>query len=151
MASEAKAIMAQVVTQLQTANGAGVYSYDLSATGTVVRGAVLNPPQSDLLVSLFLVPMETPPGDRLGYNENVLHVRVVGWVAHDGTEGASEDAALDLLDTIKRAIRTDRTLSGLVRDAAVTGSAFSGGTYGWDGFGVASGDLRINWSQATGV
>jgi len=151
MASALKAIMAQVVTQLQVADGTGVYSYDLSATGTVIRGAVLNPPQSQLLVSVFLVPMESNPGDRLGYHERVQTVKVIGWVAHDGTEGDAEDMAADLLDTITRAIGTDRTLSAKVRDAVVTGSVFSGGTYGWDGFGVVSADLRINWSQQAGV
>lgn len=151
MASNLKAIMAQLVTQLQVANGSGVYSYDLSASGTVVRGSVLSPPNAPVLVSVFLVPMESEPGARLGYHERVQRVMVIGWVASDGTEGDAEDAAADLLDTMTRAIATDRTLNNLARDVVMTGAPFSGGTYGWDGYGVVRAEVRINWSQRTGV
>lgn len=151
MASSLKSIMAQVVTQLQTANGSGVYTHDLSATGTVVRGAVLDPPQSLASVGVYLQNLNSEPGARLGYWSRTALVGIHGWVAHDGTEGDAEDVAADLLDDISRALEADRTLSAQVRDIIVSGTAFAGNTYGLGGWAVAAVDLQVTWSQQTGV
>lgn len=151
MASKLKTIMAQVVTQLKTANGSGVYTYDLSATGTVIRGAVLEPPQSSPSVGVFMVPMDSAPGVRLGFSERTQRVAIHGWIASDGTEGDAEDTAADLLNDILRALEADRTLDSKVRDITLTGSAFSGTTYGWDGWAVVALDMEFNYSLKTGV
>jgi hypothetical protein len=151
MASELKIVMGQIVTQIKNANGSGVYVHDLSATGTVVRGAVLESPQSSVAVGVYLQHLNTEPGARLGYWERTALVGIHGWVAHDGTEGDAEDVAADLLNDITRALEADRTLGGNVRDINASGTAFAGNTYGIGGWAIAAIDLRVNWSQRTGV
>ncbi len=153
MASNLKTILAQVGTQLKTANGAGVYTYDLSGAGTVVRGAVLEPPggSDTVAVGYYLSPFRTEPGERLGFYERTAMVSIHGWVQHDGTEGDAEDAAVDLCNDIMRSLEADRTLGSNVRDLKLDATAFSGTLYGWDGWGVVALDLTINWSQETGV
>jgi hypothetical protein len=151
MASALRAIMAQVQDAIQTANGSGVYTHDLSATGTVVRGAVLDPPASSVAVGVYVQSVATTPGARLGYFERTMTVGIHGWASHDGTEGDSEDTASDLLDDILRTLESDRSLGSRVRDLTASGVPFSGTTLGIDGWAMVAIDLEINWSQETGV
>ena len=113
MASDARTVLNAIVTKLQTANGAGVYHNDLSATNRVVIGRPTEPgtvPQ----VFVFHAGMrsEQQPGrEYLGAYRRVLTVGIVGFVA--GTTDSSSDALLaacDLYDDICSAIENDRGL-----------------------------------------
>ena len=151
MASNLKGVIAQVKTQIASANGSGVYTYDLSADGSVVRGAVLDPPVSSPCVGIFHETTTTEPGARLGYFERTTSIGVHGWVSHDGTEGDAEDAAADLFNDILRGVESDRTLAGKARDVKADGTFFGGGMIGFDGWGIVALDLTVNWSQETGA
>jgi len=151
MASNLKTILAQVQTQIKTVNGSGVYTYDLSPAGRVVRGVVIDPPVDSPAVGIFHERTSTEPGARLGYFERTTVVGIHGWIASDGSEGDAEDAAADLFNDILRALEADRSLSSNVRDIAADGVFFGGGTFSLDGWGIVAIDLTINWSQQTGV
>ena len=119
MASTAKAILAQVVTQIQAADGAGVYAYDLrAATGRVHRGAPRTM-QIDATCEVWvrMVYERSVRGAPLTRYTRQLAVRVVAIASAFGdSAGDREDAVLDLTDTILRALEADRSLSGQVLD-----------------------------------
>jgi len=151
MASTLKTILAQVQTQIKNSNGSGVYTYDLSPAGRVVRGVVTDPPVDSPAVGIFHQQTSTTPGARLGYWERTTTVGIHGWIASDGTEGDAEDAAADLFNDILRTLEADRSLSSNVRDITADGVFFGGGSYSLDGWGIVAIDLKINWSQQAGV
>lgn len=142
MASVAKSIVAQVVTQIRAADGAGVYSFDLrSATGRVKRGAPVAAyvdPVCDVWVQV--VREDSEPGPAMTRHTRRLGIEVLGVVGRDfgASAGDREDGVLDLADTIMRALEADRGLSGQALDTLMTSAEIMDGSRLADraGYGV---------------
>lgn len=116
MGSSAKAIVAQLVTQIQGANGSGVYTHDLSSR--TYRGV----PKTMIVDSnaeawVCIVREDSVTGASFRHHTRRLAIRVFGV---SGTFGDSystrEDAVLDLANDIMRAVESDRSLGGRVND-----------------------------------
>ena len=151
MASSLKSIIAQVGTQLANINGAGVYTYDVSATGAVVRGAMVQPPISPPCVAYWHMVTTSKPGPVLTKFTRTTTIGIHGWTAHDGTEGDGSDAASDLFNDILRAIEADRTLSNQVHDVKIGGTFFGGAEFDADRGGMVVAELELTYPIVTGA
>lgn len=168
MASTANTIVGQVVTQLQLADGAGVYSFDLrAATGRVKRGAPLvHVADSVCDVWVRAVALRSRTGAALTKHTRELGIRIVGILGEHYADSATdrEGGVLDLADTIMRAIETDRGLGGTVLDTFAVGAEVMDGSrledlgsYGVDeplslaGVPVVVVELVVSYYMTTGV
>lgn len=145
-----KAVTAALITQVKVVNGVSPYSYNLSSGDRVNQRISLDP---ELLpsVSIQLVSVSESPGpDLTGFTETAIY-RLFGVVpAANDTVASRISGAQDLLDDIKRAIRADRSLGGLVFDAAtsISGTAFAEPAEGGIvEYGCVVVDVTVSWTE----
>lgn len=101
MQAAAKYILDAIVARLQTANGAGVYNYDLSGAGTVARRQRF--PAASPAVCVYLPASDETEYLTLSQHEVTLTVRVdFRLLPTPGDYDANEDAALNLQSDIVR-------------------------------------------------
>jgi len=152
VASELRDVLAALKTALETANGSGVYTHDLSDGDRVVYGAEVDPARVPR-VNIFDVGWDSSHGARLGYFERVSNVSIIGYVgAADDSNGSRFLAACDLLNDICRSLESDRTLGGEVRDIIVASArAFDGAEWDLERLGAVEVVVTVNWSMRTGT
>ena len=152
MAAELRDVLAAIKTAIETVNGSGVYTHNLSDGDRVVYGAEVDPARVPR-VNIFDVAWSATHGARLGYYERVSNVSIIGYVgAADDSNGARLLAAADLLNDICRALESDRTLGGEVRDLIINSArAFDGAEWDLERLGAVELVLQVNWSMKTGT
>lgn len=151
MASELQDILAAIKSALETPNGSGVYTHDLSDGDRVVYGAEVDPARVPR-VNIFDIAWSSEHGARLGYFERTAEVACIGYVgATSDSNGSRFLAAADLLNDMCRALESDRTLGGEVRDVIIVSArAFDGAEWDLDRIGAVEIIVSVNWSMRTG-
>jgi len=147
------AILSALKTAMQGVNGAGSYTYDLSATDQVNIGAQWPPPIVPYAY-IRLVRVSTADTAPLGHYGRTVECQVFGFVhATADTAQARTTAAADLMDDLMLAIESDRKLGiGVVRDVHVEATAFDGGDENFaPGFGVAGMVVTVDLARVTGA
>lgn len=152
MASELRDVLAAIKTALETVNGSGVYTHNLSDGDRVVYGAEVDPTRVPR-VNIFDVAWSATHGARLGFYERVSNVSIIGYVgAADDSNGARLLAAADLLNDVCRALESDRSLGGEARDVIINSArAFDGAEWDLDRLGAVELVVSVNWSMRTGT
>jgi hypothetical protein len=148
-----RTIMGQIKTQLQNINGAGGYVHDLSGEDRIVFGQQFSPARVPgvYLFSGGLSPSLSPGTTRLDSYDRTLTVQIEAWTAPANADtGEAGLQALDLYSDIRRALETDRTLGGNVRDLQVAGNGWDGWELERPGLGLALLVVTINYRQTAG-
>ncbi len=154
MSSQTRGVLGAVKTALQTINGAGSYTYDLSATDKVKLGT---PNMDGSLYPCAWIgapELRSEHGPQLGRYRRTLTIPIWGMAA--ATSSSTEERGLvasDLLDDIAVALETDRTLGSRVLDIIVQGATFDGDEVGIPGVGLAVAVVEVYWhcNSAAGV
>lgn len=122
-----KAVTAALITRLQAINGAGGYTHDLSGHDRVTQRVYLSPDRVPCLSVRSGPCVEVPGPDLTGYTERATFYLWGIAAATSDLASARIDAAADMLDDIKKALRADRSLGGTVLDStmSVKGNTFS--------------------------
>lgn len=110
-----KAIVAQLAANI---DGTGDYTYNMSRTGPAqwVSGKFDKPPHNRLPFGcVYTAAIEEKPGRRADKLDQDATFVATAWAqGSPRDEESRQDAAEDLLDDIRRALRADITLGGLV-------------------------------------
>jgi|GEM_PF-4978603 len=111
-----KAIRARILEDLATIDGTEGFTFDLSHAGQVASGKYQAPPGTVLpFVSVYTAQVAEVPGKSLRHFEQRGLWIVTGWAKANARQpGSVQDAAEDLADDIRKVLRADRTLGGLV-------------------------------------
>lgn len=125
-----KAIRAAIVSALTTrVIGSGGYVYDLTGTDQVKSGRYDRPPGPLPFVAVETLEIAENEGPPLTDLHEVGTWLIKGWVAGSAKHpGHRMDNAEDLLDDIRKALRVDRTLGGLVILSTCSASPFEAET-----------------------
>ena len=140
MPSKERQILERVKTQIQTVNGSGSYSYDLSASDRVVFGDRFAPEALPCAyVNLIDINTAQEPGRTLLKRyDRTMQIQIEAWAAvTSSTAGQSILEGCDLMDDIMRALESDRTLNSLARDVEIRASAFDGQQHERPGLALA--------------
>ena len=150
MASTIRAILSQVKTTLATINGAGSYTYDLSAAGRVTLGLNVEPPMAPYVCIGDPSVDTSVDGMPLGYYERRGTIPILGWIDGDGSEGSEMLSACDLLEDLMLALEADRSLNGNVRDLQVSAQTIDGSELQIEGWGLVVASLEVVYAKETG-
>ena len=152
MASNLRSILGAVKSAISAVNGAGGYTYDLSATGVVQIGEPTpadgpQPPR----VWIWVDAVIGEHGPELGGYKRSATINVRAEAASTGS--SREDhllAACDLLDDVSVGLQIDRTLVGRVLDVLISGAPLSGAELGIPGAAVAVLALEVYYLEVGG-
>lgn len=155
MASNTRAVLSAVKTALAGINGAGVYTFNLSADGKVQIGRPLSgdgptPPCAWIAVGT----LDSDHGPRIGRYTRNLTIDVMAFApAESDTTEARQFVGADLLDDICAALEASRTLGGLVVDLIVRAGTFNGAEAGMTGCAGVLAHVDVYWhaNSAAGV
>lgn len=153
--SRTRAVLSAVKTALASINGAGVYTYDLSADGKVQIGRPApnqgpTPPCAWVAVG----ELDSSHGPQVGRYRRDLVVDILAFApAEADTTEARQFVGADLLDDICAALEASRTLGGLVLDLIVQGGTFNGADAGMPGCAGVLARVAVHWhaNSAAGV
>lgn len=151
MASNARAVLTQIQTQIASVNGSAPYTFDLSDTGRVVVGQGLVPNRVPS-VGIYPVSFTAEHGPELGRFTRKMTVGLLGIVA--GTTSTPSDRALrafDLLDDVVVALESDRSLNGLVLDLIVSKVDVTGDESDLPTMGAFVAQLEVYWRASSGT
>lgn len=152
MSNRLNDIRDQLVATFAAINGAGVYTYNLSAAGAVVVGDSAGNITPDVSLTLLQGDVSMEPGSTLSrYTFRVTwHLGALCPSLAD-TPGARVTAANLMLADIIYALAANRWLNNgvrnLVRDAVPTFQAGDGQTFGWPGMGAVAGEIVMEWED----
>ena len=114
-----------LISQIQGVNGSGVYTHDLSGTGKVGRVRTASPPIGPPYATIVLDEVRSGHDVVLGSYRRDCMYTIVGWgLTGADTDTAREEAAVNMLDDLLRAIESDRTLGGRVYEVIASGRSF---------------------------
>lgn len=126
--STTKAVRNAIVARLATINGAaGGYTYALDGTDQVRSGKYSRPPgaASAPFACVWTVGVEESSGPPLPDKSQLGTFMVLAWVRASAKHpSARQDAAEDILDDIRAALRADPRLGGLVIEMRASGAPF---------------------------
>lgn len=150
-------IDAAVVARIQTVNGTGGYTYDLSTTGRVIRGDDLPPGHGPSLCCLVSAPILTTAEDETLTHWAFTAEYVIGaWApASANTPEARIAVGNRLLAELWTAITTYRTLTtptdaaGAVDNLRLEARSVDGQTLGQVGCGGVAMILTLTWSGSS--
>ena len=149
-----RTILNQIKTQIATVNGSGSYTADLSGSDQVVIGETFAPHR---LPGCYIYPNGITTTQAAGrtvlprYDRN-MSVQIEAWTAATSSApGTALLDALDLQDDIMRALESDRSLGGNVRDLEISASAFDGHELDRPGLGLAVLICSIDYTEPGGA
>jgi len=145
-----KSIRAAIVSAVSGVDGTGDYVHDLAGTGQVQSGKHERPPGPLPFVAVETLEVVEQEGPPLTDLHQVGTWLVTGWTAGSPKHpGSRMDAAEDLADDIRRALREDRTLGGLVIACTCSISPFAPETkaVGQASYGVVIGTVSAYWRE----
>jgi len=149
-----RTILNQIKTQIATVNGSGSYTADLSGSDQCVIGESFAPHR---LPGCYIYPdgittAQTGGRTVLTRYDRTMSVQIEAWTAATSSApGTALLDALDLQDDIMRALESDRTLGGNVRDVEISASAFDGFELDRPGLGLAVLVLTIQYTETAGA
>ncbi len=110
-----QSVLDAILAAFRGVDGAGGYTYDLSADQQVRGGRYARPPASAPFVCVWLDQIQDSVGPSMGeYSETALF-SMRGWVSASPAHPEDRQVrAHALLDDLRRALRADVTLGGLV-------------------------------------
>ena len=148
-----RAILTRIKTQIGNVNGSGVYTADLSGSDRVVIGESFSPGR---IPCAYIYPngittAQTAGRTVLSRFDRTMSVQIEAWTAAtSNAPGTALLDALDLQDDIMRALESDRSLGGNVRDLEISASAFDGGELDRPGLGLAVLECSISYTETAG-
>lgn len=111
MSALTRQIREAVAARLAAVNGAGGYTYDLSATGRIVHASGEIETERIPGAAVWTTGFTRTPGLQMGYYTQTTRIGVAGFVpAASDDPGAGAAAAEDLADDLLTAIEGNRTL-----------------------------------------
>lgn len=122
-----KSIRQAIVAQIATINGeAGGYTHSLTGTNQVKSGKYKRPPAGrGPFVCVWTAQVDENLGPVLTDREQIGTFIVLGWIQDSPKHpDARQDAAEDLMDDIRRALRATPRLDGTVTKFTVSASPF---------------------------
>ena len=149
-----RTIMERVKTQLQNINGSGSYTYDVSGSDQVVIGQTFS---SGRVPGCYLFTNGTTTKQEAGRTvltryDREMKVQIESWVpSTSATAGTALLDALDMQDDIFRAIESDRSLGGNVRDVELEGSTYEGAELDRPALGMVVVILTIRYTETAGA
>ena len=139
MASKQRAVRDAVATALAGVNGSAPYTYDLSATGAVIKGPQIFPARSLPTANVHSPRFTSVAGLQLGWRTRTIVVDVVGRVGASSDSSADREGnAADLADDMAAALETDPTLGGIVHDLEITAGSADGSALDMYELGICS-------------
>ena len=148
-----RTILTQIKTQIGNVNGAGSYTADLSGDDRVVIGESFSPGR---IPCAYIYPdgittAQTGGRTVLTRYDRTMSVQIEAWTAATSSApGTALLDALDLQDDIMRALESDRSLGGNVRDLEISASAFDGFELDRPGLGLAVLMCSISYTETAG-
>ena len=149
-----RTILNQIKTQIATVNGSGSFTADLSGSDQVVIGESFSPGR---IPCAYIYPNGITTTQAAGrtvltrYDRN-MSVQIEAWTAATSSApGTALLDALDLQDDIMRALESDRSLGGNVRDLEISASAFDGHELDRPGLGLAVLICSIDYTETGGA
>lgn len=148
-----RAILSQIKTQIENVNGSGSYTHDLSGSDAVMIGEAFAPYR---LPAAYIYPNGVTtiqgPGTVLTRYDRTMSVSVEAWCqATNASAGTTILDALDLQDDIMRAIESDRSLDGNVRDVEINAASYDGGEFDRPSLGLAVLQVTIKYTETAGA
>tara|TARA_R110002073_G_scaffold24725_1_gene83084 strand:- start:195 stop:656 length:462 start_codon:yes stop_codon:yes gene_type:complete len=148
-----RAILTRIKTQIGNVNGSGVYTADLSGSDRVVIGESFSPGR---IPCAYIYPngvntAQTPGRTVLSRYDRTMSVQIEAWTAATSSApGTALLDALDLQDDIMRALESDRSLGGNVRDLEISASSFDGHELDRPGLGFTVLLCSISYTETAG-
>ena len=148
-----RTILTQIKTQIGNVNGSGSYTADLSGSDRVVIGETFAPHR---LPGCYIYPNGINTSQAAGRTvltryDRTMSVQIEAWTAATSSApGTALLDALDLQDDIMRALESDRSLGGNVRDLEISASAFDGHELDRPGLGLAVLMCSISYTETAG-
>ena len=151
-----RTILNQIKTQIANVGTgpAGTYAHDLRGDDQVVIGESFAPHR---LPGCYIYPNGVTTAQTAGRTvlrnyDRTMSVQIEAWTAATSSApGTALLDALDLQDDIMRALESDRSLGGNVRDLEISASAFDGHELDRPGLGLAVLVCSIDYTETAGA
>lgn len=149
-----RTIMERVKTQLQNIDGGSSYTFNVSGSDQVVIGQTF---ASHRVPGVYLFTNGTTTKQEAGRTvltryDREMKVQIEAWVpSTSAAAGTALLDALDMQDDIFRAIESDRSLGGNVRDVELEGSTYEGAEMDRPGLGMVVCILTIRYTETAGA
>jgi len=154
MASLERQILERVQNRIQTVNGAGSYTYDLSTADQVVFGDRFSP---DRLPGVYINMIDTTTKQEAGRTvlsryDREMKVQIEMWAGvTSSTPGLAMLEGADLFADVRRSIESDRSLNNLVRDVESVAASMDGSAAERPGLAFAVMMLTIKYTETAGA
>ena len=149
-----RTIVTQVKTQLANVNGAGGYANDLSGSDQIVIGESFSPhrlPGAYVYVNTVKTT-QTAGRTVLTRYDRQMDLQIEAWCASTSSAaGTTILDALDLQNDIMKALETDRSLGGNVRDVQIEASAYDGQELDRPSLGLAVLTVSVFYTETAGA
>ena len=149
-----RTILSAIQTQIQGVNGSGSYTFNLSGGDQVVLGESFQPHRVPgcYVYFLGLSTAQTPGTPALTRYDRTMTVQLEAWCAAESSApGNAALEAVDLMDDIMRALESDRSLGGNVRDIEISASSVDGQELDRPGLGLCIMQLLIRYTETAGA
>ena len=149
-----RTIMERVKTQLQNIDGGSSYTFNVSGSDQVVIGQTF---ASHRVPGGYLFTNGTTTKQEAGRTvltryDREMKVQIEAWVpSTSAAAGTALLDALDMQDYIFRAIESDRSLGGNVRDVELEATTYEGAEMDRPGLGMVVCLLTIRYTEAAGA
>ena len=149
-----RTIIERVKTQLQNIDGGASYTFDVSGDDAVVIGQTF---ASHRVPGCYIFPNGTTTTQEAGRTvltryDREMAVQIEAWVpSTSAAAGTAILDALDMQDDIFRAIESDRTLGGNVRDVELEATTYDGQDLDRPGLGFVACILTIRYTETAGA
>ena len=139
-----------IADKIEADYSGGYSGLDLSATGTIVRGAMPDAPMVPSGCVVMLDCMETQ-GKTLGYYSGTITYEIYGFIG-GGDVSDRNDNAIRLGADFINALTTDRSLGlSTIDDILCSFAALDGDRFGIQSCGIAYVRVEVTFSNSTGV
>lgn len=149
-----RTIVERVKTQLRNIDGGASYTYDVSGDDQVVIGQTFS---SHRIPGVYLFVNGTTTKQDAGRTvltryDRQMKVQIEAWVpSTSASAGTALLDALDMQDDIFRAIESDRSLGGNVRDVELEATTYEGAEMDRPGLGMVVCILTIRYTETAGA
>ena len=149
-----RTILNQIKTQIGNVNGSGSYTADLSGSDQVCIGESFSPHR---LPGVYIYPNGITTTQAAGRTvltrfDRTMTVQIEAWTAATSSApGTALLDALDLQDDIMRALESDRSLGGNVRDIEIAANSYDGHELDRPSLGLCVLVCSISYTEVSGA